>query len=41
MGLELSPEGDFINLNDADAKIPSDMRGFIEGENQMRLAAQR
>lgn len=41
VGLELSPEGDFINLNDADAKIPSDMRGFIEGENQMRLAAQR
>lgn len=41
VGLELSQEGDIINLNDADAKIPSDMRGFIEGEKPMLIAAQR
>lgn len=41
IGLELSAGGDIINLNDADNKIPYNMRSFIEGEKLMYSVAQR
>ena len=41
VGVELSAGGDIVNLNDADAKIPCNMRNFIEGEKLMVSAAQR
>ena len=41
IGLELSQKGDIINLTDAGLKIPADMRGFIEGEKSMIIAAKR
>ena len=41
LGVELTAGGDIINLNDADEKIPCNMRSFIEGEKLMLSAAQR
>ena len=41
IGLELKQGGDLLNLNQADAKIPSDLRTFIEGGDNLWKAAGR
>jgi hypothetical protein len=41
IGLELKQGGDLLNLNQADAKIPSDLRTFIEGGSDLWKAAAR